>query len=244
MNLILDFGNTKAKLAVFKSEEIIHFESIEGIQLSHLKSVLQNFPEIHHAILSSVIYEDELLIRFLKEHTTFTYFQSDTPIPIVNGYKTPKTLGKDRLAAAIGANAQFPNQNVLAIDAGTALKFDFVNAENKYLGGAISPGIYLRFKALYNETDKLPLIGYQEIDYLIGSSTEESILSGVVQGITAETDGIIDRYKVLYPEIKIILTGGEAVFFEKNLKNGIFADSNLVLKGLNIILEYVKQQNA
>lgn len=244
MNLILDLGNTKAKLAIFDGETLLFTESIENLDEAHLDEVLHQYPELTHSILSSVVNNDTALASFLKSRTHFHYFSSSTPLPLTNRYHTPDTLGRDRLAAAIGAAAQFPGQPVLSVDAGTALKFDFVNAQNEYLGGAISPGMWLRFKALYNETDKLPLVGYEEIEYLIGRSTKESILSGVIQGVAAEVDGIVNRYREQYPEINVIITGGEAVFFEKKLKNNIFADSNLVLKGLNIILEHIKGQNA
>jgi type III pantothenate kinase len=244
MNLVLDLGNTKAKVAVFDKGQLIFHDSYEILSKDIIENIHRSFPELRSCIVSSVINESKELISFLENTFKLVYFDADTPIPITNKYKTPHTLGKDRLAAAIGAAAKFPKQNVLSIDAGTALKFDFVNANSEYLGGSIAPGIWLRFKALHNETDKLPLVGYQEIEYLIGSNTQESILSGVIQGISAEVDGLIDRYKERYPGIHIIVTGGEAVFFEKKLKNDIFADSNLVLNGLNLILEHVKQHNA
>jgi len=242
MRLILDFGNTYQKCAVFENDDIIAYKRFENIQLHDLKEFVSKYSGIKSAILSSVIHHKEEIINFLKESYYFIVLESKTPIPIKNLYKTPSTLGKDRLSAAIGAAAMFPKQNVLSIDTGTAIKFDFVNNKGEYLGGSIAPGLYLRFKALHTFTDKLPLIPYNEEHPLLGKDTQESILSGVMNGGIAEINGMIEEYKSRYKDLKIVLTGGESIYFEKSIKSNIFADSNLVIKGLNEILKFNEKE--
>lgn len=240
MNLILDFGNTYQKCAVFNNEELLELKRFEKISIDDIKSFIKNYPEIDASIISSVINYDKKIEEFLKKNYFHIELNHKTKIPIINTYKTPDTLGKDRLASAIGAASLFPHQNVLAIDCGTAVKYDFVNSKGEYLGGGIGPGLYLRFKALYNDTDKLPLVDYEEFSELVGRSTKESILAGVLQGFASEIEGMIERYKSTYNKLNIVVTGGERKYFDKLLKNSIFADSNLVMKGLNKTLLYNK----
>jgi len=237
MRLILDFGNTFQKCAVFNNNEIVAFERFENITLNQLKAFAQN-NDIQSAILSSVINTNLEIIAWLKESFLFVELDHNTPIPITNKYASPETLGKDRLAAAIGAASLFPKQNVLSIDTGTAIKFDLVNFKGEYLGGSISPGLYLRFKALHTFTDKLPLVTYNNEHLLIGNNTQTSILSGVMNGAIAEINGLIDAYKNRFNGLKIVITGGESIYFVKSIKSDIFADSNLVIKGLNEILKF------
>jgi type III pantothenate kinase len=238
MRLILDFGNTYQKCALFEGNELIAFERFENISLEKLKTFTAGKQKPQSAILSSVIHTKKEIIRWLKSNFHFILFDHNTPIPIKNRYGTPDTLGRDRLAAAIGAAAHFPGEDVLSIDTGTAIKFDFVNKNGEYLGGSIAPGLWLRFKALHTFTDKLPLIAYSEQHPLIGDSTQSSILSGVMNGAIAEVNGLIEHYQELYPGLKIVLTGGESIYFEKSIKSNIFADSKLVIKGLNEILKF------
>jgi type III pantothenate kinase len=237
MRLILDFGNTFQKCAVFNNNEIVAFERFENITLNQLKAFAQK-NDIQSAILSSVINTNLEIIAWLKESFLFVELDHNTPIPITNKYASPETLGKDRLAAAIGAASLFPKQNVLSIDTGTAIKFDLVNFKGEYLGGSISPGLYLRFKALHTFTDKLPLVTYNNEHSLIGNNTQTSILSGVMNGAIAEINGLIDAYKNRFNGLKIVITGGESIYFVKSIKSDIFADSNLVIKGLNEILKF------
>ncbi len=237
MRLILDFGNTFQKCAIFNNDEIVAFERFENITLNQLKEFSQE-NNIQSAILSSVINTKPEIIAWLKESFLFIELDHNTPIPITNKYASPETLGKDRLAAAIGAASLFPKQNVLSIDTGTAIKFDLVNFKGEYLGGSISPGLYLRFKALHTFTDKLPLVPYNNEHQLIGDNTQTSILSGVMNGAIAEVNGLIDTYKNRFEGLKIVFTGGESIYFVKSIKSDIFADSNLVIKGLNEILKF------
>lgn len=237
-NLILDFGNTFYKAAVFEQGNLIYKFSGKKCVPSDLEGLKSRFPNLEKALFSTVVELDKELTDYL-----FTEFQTlelneHTPIPIKNLYKTPHTLGKDRLAVAVGASQLFQNKNILVIDAGSSITYELITAEG-YLGGGISAGIAMRFKALHQFTGKLPLVTPSEkIAKLIGQNTEESILSGVLNGVLAEVDGIIDRYKKDYPDIFVIITGGDLKHFDKNLKNNIFAAENLVLQGLNFILKY------
>jgi type III pantothenate kinase len=165
-------------------------------------------------------------------------FNSGTPSPITNNYRTPKTLGLDRLAAAIGARTLFPDKDLLVIDAGTAITFDLVEGKGTFAGGNISPGLRSRFRALHEFTANLPLADEQGKIPLVGQTTEEAIKAGVIHGMVLEMDGMIDLMKKKRPEIQPVLTGGDARFFETRLKNRIFVKFEITLIGLNRILEY------
>lgn len=244
MNLVIDIGNTLTKTAIFSGKEPDSFSSFEKFALSQLKELLSKNQAVKNVILSSVVNHDKDIAEFLSSKYFFIELADATKTPIENTYQTKQSLGKDRLACAVGANAIFPNQNILAVDAGTCIKYDFVNSKNQYLGGGISPGIDMRFKALNQFTDKLPLLSYKQFDKLIGENTDESILSGVMNGVAEEVKGIVARYRQQYPDVKVVFTGGFMKFFERifnisgNENSSIFADSFLVLKGLNVILNY------
>jgi len=240
MKLILDFGNTFQKCALV-DEGGISVTSFENITLSDLRKFAEG-REIDSVILSSVINFDNRIKTWLAEKFFFVELTETTRIPVANKYKTPETLGKDRLAAAIGAWSLFKGNNVLSVDCGTAIKYDLVTAGGEYLGGGISPGLWLRFKALHTFTDKLPLVSYEFQPALIGDDTESSMKSGVINGALAEIDGIINRYKNRFDDLKVVLTGGEMKYFEKSIKSNIFADSNLVIKGLNEILKFNEEK--
>jgi type III pantothenate kinase len=160
------------------------------------------------------------------------------PLPVVIDYHTPDTLGTDRIAAVVAAHNLYPDKNILVVETGTCITYDFIDAEGIYRGGSISPGLGLRFSALHNFTDKLPLIEPVKDAILIGKSTESSIQSGVINGLIAEVQGIISMYENNYEDLTIILSGGNLDYFDKILKNNIFAVPNIVLTGLNIILDF------
>jgi type III pantothenate kinase len=244
MNLVIDVGNTQTKIALFAGSEISSFTVLEKFSVAVLQEYLLVNTGAKRVILSAVMEVEDAVIDFLKSTYSLILLNHETIIPIENLYKSPETLGKDRLAAAIGANLLCKNQNVLSVDGGTCIKYDFVNARNQYLGGGISPGIEMRFKALNAFTDKLPHIHFRPYNNLIGINTEESILSGVINGVVGEVKGIIENYEKQYPDIKVVFTGGSLNFFESvfntggNGKSNIFADSFLILKGLNHILNF------
>ncbi len=238
MNLIIDIGNTRIKTALFEANELKHFFVFKTTDELHAANLFVKYP-ITHCIIGSVVNNLDSFIKVIQEKVKTILFTDKTPIPIKNLYESTHTLGSDRLAAAIGANTLFPNQNILVIDAGTCIKYNFVNNKNEYIGGSISPGLQMRYKALNFYTSRLPLLEVNEgFETLIGKNSNESILSGVQKGSIAEIKGIIEGYEEHYPDIKVILTGGDANFFEKPFKNRIFADSFLITKGLNAILNY------
>jgi len=244
MHLILDLGNTLQKIAIFKSGKLESIKTFEKVNFSELVAYISDCIQDENgsikipAILSSVINYPESFKQFMSENFFFIELNENTPVPIINKYKTASTLGNDRLAAIVGANNLFPNSNVLSIDCGTCITFDLLTENGEYLGGAISPGISMRFKALNTFTDKLPLMSYTNFSELIGTTTEESILSGVQNGVVSELEGIIQNYQSKFPDLKVILSGGDINYFDKRLKNNIFAVPNLVLQGLNVILNY------
>ena len=161
-----------------------------------------------------------------------------TELPIENLYETPETLGKDRIAAAVGANELFPDQNLLIIDAGTAITYDLVSEKNQFIGGNISPGLEMRFKALNHFTGKLPLVNYSDDFETVGRNTIDAIRAGVQNGILFEIAQTIDLFNRNYQNLHIIMTGGDSYFFDKKLNYSIFVNFNLTLIGLNRILEH------
>ncbi|HRW62083.1 MAG TPA: type III pantothenate kinase [Bacteroidales bacterium] len=238
MNLAIDIGNTFSKMAVFSDGNITETYRYPEISENITESIFNDYPEIKKTILSSVKNIDPKIIELIKSKSKiFIELSETTKIPIENLYHSKSTLGKDRLASAVGANNIFPNTNVLVIDMGTAITIDFVNDKNQYLGGNISPGLETRFKALNHFTGKLPLLQKKEQFDVLAKNTEDAIISGVQNGIIYELDGYINHLKNNYDDLKVILTGGDAFFFDKKLKNTIFVNSNLNFIGLNIILE-------
>lgn len=237
MNLVLDIGNTRVKAGLFNGPELSQFKWFSSTDevLNDLTFVKQ----AQKAIIGSVVLEREPFYKALNTLVPTTVFTSETPIPIKNAYASASTLGSDRLAASIGAFELYPAKDVLVIDAGTCIKYNFTNAANHYLGGAISPGLKMRFKAMHDYTSRLPLVEFDEhYDTLIGTSTRDSILSGVINGSVAEIDGFIGLYKEQYPALICVITGGDSEHLAKRLKNSIFTHQNLVLKGLNHILNF------
>ena len=238
MNLVIDIGNTRVKAAVFEKDALKEFFVFQNTA-SLIQSTLFSTYMISECILGSVVNGIDPFINELKGKTRVLFFLSETPAPVKNLYKTAHSLGSDRLAGAVGGNALFPGENILVIDAGTCIKYNFVNSRNEYIGGAISPGLQMRFKSIHTFTSRLPLLEVDEnYDTLIGTTSNESILSGIQLGTVAEVEGFIEQYKKRYPDIRVIVTGGDVKFFEKRLKKPIFADSFLILKGLNAILEF------
>ncbi|MDR2971220.1 MAG: type III pantothenate kinase [Bacteroidales bacterium] len=238
MNLVIDIGNTLQKIAIFNNDEIIYAKSMPFISNDILLFILKQF-SIKFSIISSVSELSEQVVDFLNLNTKLIHYSYQTKLPITILYRSIETLGLDRIANAVGAAALFPSKNVLAVQAGTCLVFDFVNERSEYLGGSISPGLRMRFETLHEKTKNLPHL--EENDTLLpflGTNTNESVLSGVVIGMCHEIDGFIDDYKANYENTNVIFTGGDFAFFQKSIKNTIFAAPNLVLKGLNEIIKY------
>ncbi|WP_298535945.1 type III pantothenate kinase [uncultured Algibacter sp.] len=239
MNLIIDVGNSFVKLAVFNNGKLAHNETVEPEYiLKHVQVLKQNYSDIEKAIISSVGKLKRADLEIIKKDFDLLELDTQTNLPFKNLYKTPKTLGVDRMALVAASVKTYSSKNVLIIDSGTCMTFDFVNSENHYLGGAISPGLNMRYRSLNNLTANLPLLEATLPDSVIGNSTEESIHSGVVNGILNEITGAIEMYKLKYSDLTVILTGGDAKFLSKQLKSSIFANPNFLLEGLDYILQF------
>jgi type III pantothenate kinase len=231
--LVIDAGNTRIKAAIFKGAELQEVRVFDRTQREEFSIFLRAFQKTP-AIISSVLSEADN--GWLKsELTGALWFDQQTPHPLNMGYDTPETLGVDRLANAIACN-NLCKGSALAIDLGTCIKYDFVDQNGTYQGGAISPGIELRYQAMHQFTGKLPLVKDRQIPQTIGKNTLDAMRSGVMNGILEEIKGFIERYRAEYPDLTIFLTGGDHQYFDIGLKNGIFADENLTLKGLQIVL--------
>lgn len=242
-NLVIDIGNSLTKVAVFKNQEIIFFVKADDLNALNIEGIAKEH-QTQKIIVSSVRNQFEHTLSALAKKKEILFFNSQTKTPIKNHYQTLHTLGLDRLAAVVGAKALYKKNNVLIIDAGTCITYDLVDEQYNYYGGSISPGINMRLKALNQQTGNLPLVAFDEnFTAHFGANTPEAILSGVINGVLAEVNGFIQNYNLLYADLKIILCGGNAPFFDARFKNSIFAKQvinqpNLVLIGLNTIVNY------
>jgi type III pantothenate kinase len=236
MNLAIDVGNTRVKIAVFEKDKLVELFVFNKTKiLSEIKDILKKH-EISTGIMSNVASISDSKLKKIKNLVEIHIISSLTEVPFKNLYKTPETLGVDRIALVAGAVSQFSGHNVLVIDAGTCITFDFVNSEGKYIGGAISPGLKMRFNSLNHFTANLPLLEKDDLIDFIGKNTKESMNSGVINGVIQEIDGVINQYKKKFLDLTVVLTGGDTNFLAKQLKSSIFANQNLLLHGLNKIL--------
>lgn len=241
MKLIVDGGNTVVKIAVFKGVECVF--TLKSDYLSwyeNLKKIIEKYPKVYKAISSlvSAVDQERLEFFFNKNNIKYLSLTHKTPIPFKNKYQTPYTLGVDRIALMASAVSQFKNKNCLVIDAGSCITYDFINSENEYHGGTISLGLQMRYKSLHEFTAKLPLLSPQHSNSFIGRTTDEAIHSGVTLALITEIEGVIKYFSNKYPKMIVILTGGDADFLSKRLKNSIFVLPNFLTEGLNHILDY------
>lgn len=237
MNLIIDSGNTRVKFFEVMHENISDPEIFNNSDYTNISNYLESIHVIK-AISSNVGKTNQPWEKLIiKKAETFIKFDHNTSIPIKNNYRTPTTLGHDRLAAAVGAASLYKNSDILIIDFGTAITYDIVS-KNTFLGGAIAPGMQLRFNSLHDHTSKLPLLQATKNYTTPGITTNDSILNGVISGIKNEVIGTIKTYQKEYSELITVITGGDMEFFDKIIKNGIFAEPKLIAKGLNNILNY------
>lgn len=232
MNLAVDYGNSSAKVAIFDQQRLV--ERLTFARADELKDFLHR-STAENFIISSVTTEAETVASWSNAKNKFILSHT-LPLPVKILYATPQTLGVDRIAGSCGAIQLFPGRDTLVIDAGTCITYDFTDSSGQYYGGSISPGLKMRFQAVHTFTARLPLVNPAGNPDLVGNSTETSIQSGVVNGMVAELDGIIDRYTSKYPDLQVILCGGDGPFFENMLKASIFASPDLVLIGLNRVL--------
>jgi type III pantothenate kinase len=232
-----DFGNTRLKCAVFRNREFVEEKLLETADAAEMQQLLDTYhPD--KSILSSVINHPPEMEELLNAHTRFHKLNHTSRLPITTPVGKPETIGADRLALVSAAVDLFPNQHNLAIGLGTCITYNFVNNEHAFLGGSISPGMLMRFRAMHEQTALLPLIKAESAFPLVGYDTKTNILSGVILGMAKEIDGIIEAYALKYRNFNVLLTGGDMGFFVPHLKNKIFADPNLIYKGLYAISEY------
>ncbi|MDB5121076.1 MAG: pantothenate kinase, type [Sphingobacteriales bacterium] len=240
-NLVIDIGNSRSKIAIFNNRKLLKLDVVDELTIDKVEYYLSS-ESISKSILCSVGIDKNDVKDILKKKTTYCEFTTSIKTHVTLLYKSPETLGLDRFAAVIGAGAIHKGVNCLIIDAGTCITYDSVNRAGEYKGGSISPGIAMRFNALNAFTERLPLLKVDLLfDKWYGENTITSILSGVQQGAYAEVIGFINYYKNLYPDLQIILCGGDSEFFGSRLKNSIFAEAvktepNLVLIGLNEVI--------
>ncbi|SHF92137.1 type III pantothenate kinase [Flavobacterium defluvii] len=239
MVLTVDVGNTRIKAAVFEGSNVLENFIFEKKELEEkIKKILEKFQNCSDLIVSSVGSVEKQSFMNFENQLNVHFFSHEDIFPFHNKYATPKTLGIDRMILAAGATLKFPKQNRLVIDAGTCITYDFIDENDNYLGGAISPGLRLRYESLHNFTARLPLLNLEAPNSYIGNSTAQAIHSGVVNGFIYEIDGFIDEYRANFSNFIIILTGGDAEFLAKRLKNTIFANSNFLLESLNQTFQY------
>ena len=238
MNLVVDIGNSRIKFCLFENNTIVKQGVDTRLSLESLESFCAGF-EIKNVIISSVSEGAQMVQNYFTARSSHAIvLEHSTRLPISNLYHSPETLGLDRISAAVGAYELFPCRNVLVIDCGTAITFDIINEKAQFIGGNISPGLNTRFKALHNYTNKLPLLESKTSWSVFGNETTSAIISGVQQGITFEINGYIDYVTSQYTNVSVVLTGGDADLFAKQLNHNITVDHYLVFKGLNRIVQY------
>lgn len=242
MQLLIDIGNTRIKAALFSEDQLKTLKIFtDTASLVSWVSASDSLPKIDAHLISSVGLPTEALHSLQQQLPGRSFLlEPSLPVPIRNAYQSPQTLGADRLAAAVAGAKLAAGRPALVFDAGTCLTVEFVDAEGVYRGGAIAPGLQMRFRAMHEFTQKLPLLSVPEGQEtgLIGTTTQGAMESGVVHGMLAEIEGTIDRYQRLAPEVQVFLGGGDTNFFESKINRRIFANPEIVLTGLNEILRY------
>lgn len=243
MNLTIDQGNSRTKVALFDDDgRIVKNFIYKSFSASDIERLFSLYP-ITDSIISSVINIEAAVVNTLHRLSKhFVLFDHFTPVPITNCYASPETLGQDRLAAAVGAASICPNENLLIIDVGSAITYDFVSDKNEFLGGNIAPGIKMRLTMLNRMTKKLPLVEVEENELVpfFGKTTRDAIAAGVIRGIAYEVKGYITALGKRCKHYALFLTGGNAPFVLNNCRYNFHHEKNLVLIGLNTILEYNK----
>lgn len=243
MNLIVDIGNTRTKYAVFDDGMWIVCGMGIPEAYEHAASRLREGREVNIIVSSTGAVSDEVRDHLREVSTFFCEMSPGMPLPIKLGYDTPSTLGVDRIAGCVGGASLFPGRELLIIDSGTAITYDFVTADGEFKGGNISPGLGIRFRALNEFTASLPLVKHT-VDYgYIGKNTRDAILNGVMNGILFEVRGYIDEVYRDNPQAVVIVTGGGSEYLKKKLDRPVFWEEKLVITGLNRVLEYQKTVN-
>ena len=234
--LCLDFGNTRLKCAVFINGALHELLVLENDSLQTIQNFIEKY-QPQKSILSSVINHNKAIETFLAEVTQFHKLSHTSKLLITTPVGKPETIGADRLALCSAAVYLHPNQHNLTIGLGSCITYNFTNKNHEFLGGSISPGLHMRFRAMHEHTALLPLVKADHNFPLVGYDTKTNLQSGVILGMTKEIDGIVEAYKEKYTHLNVQLTGGDMHFFIPHLKNKIFADENLLYTGLYAISE-------
>ena len=236
VTLCFDFGNTRLKCGVFHNAELKEVVKLDNDNDDTIAALIEKFgPE--KSLLSSVIHHNPNMQTLLSSAGRFHLLDHNSKMPVTTPVARPEAIGADRLALVVAAAEMYPGSNNLVVGLGTAITYNFINKKREFLGGGISPGMEMRFKSLNTFTAKLPLIAKDWSFPLVGYNTKTNILSGVILGMTKEVDGMIDLYAEKYGNLNVLLTGGDSAYFAYHLKNKIFADLNLIFKGLYAISE-------
>jgi type III pantothenate kinase len=238
MNIAIDWGNSAIKAGFFENGKPV--EVYSQLSTENLQALIRNYPPDAVVISSTNRPAEQLREQLpLKPETFWLAVDGYTPVPLEKRYDTPHTLGTDRIASAVGAKVRFPEDACLVIDMGTCVTYDYVDEASVFHGGMISPGFRMRFRAMHSFTERLPLVEPDESrPSLLGKNTRQAMQSGVINGLLAELGGIIDAHRQKHPAVKVLICGGDAPFFESSLKPPIFAVPELVLIGLNRILQH------
>ncbi len=242
MKLIVDIGNTLVKIALFDKNNEIAFHGFDLGELDSIGKTINKYSEISCCWLATVRELPEGLLRALPAKVPVYQLSYLTPLPFKLNYETIETLGSDRIAGVAAAYGRFPKKNVLIIDMGTCITYDILTRFGIYEGGGISPGIRLRFMSMHHFTGQLPLANAVEKAALVGKTTTGSLQSGVLNGVQSEIMGIINQYEARYEDLTVLIGGGDNKYFDKQLKNNIFAASNLVIEGLKVISDFNEYQ--
>jgi type III pantothenate kinase len=238
MKLVVDIGNTCAKVAAFSGDEMLKLSVGPNDKADAISEVCAEYAPTSCVVSTVIPLNDEVNSALTALHVPLLWLSGTTPVPVRTMYTTPETLGPDRIAAVVGASYIHPGRNMLVIDAGTCITYEFVDSDGCYHGGNISPGLQMRLKALHHYTGKLPMVDADGELPGWGNSTETAIRAGVFRGIEHEMAGYIKELRQKYSDLLVFLTGGDKFSFDETIKNIIFADRFLVLKGLNRILDY------
>lgn len=239
LSICIDWGNSRVKAAIFNDGEMVENASFAGAEAASALSGMLSAHNPVKGILSSVSNDSTSVEHMLNENLkAFMVLNNNTQLPIMNAYSSPGTLGADRLALAVGAHAANPDKNNLVISLGTCITYNFIQKNRAFRGGAISPGLHMRLQAMHQYADKLPNVSVDGELLLLGYDTETCMRSGAIFGMAAEIDGMVNEFASQYSDFNAVLTGGDAPFFGGKLKSKIFADPDLLLKGLNIILKH------
>jgi len=236
-NLIVDIGNSFIKLAIYKGDKLVTKKSQKTVLVRDIKAIFKKY-KFKNVIVSTVRQKNPRFVQHLSKNYHLLLLSYKTKTPIVNTYKTPKTLGLDRLAGAVGGFKKFQRKDVLIIDLGTCAKYDFVDKAGVYHGGNIAPGLEMRLESMHILTSKLPRVKRSNKNKTLGQTTTEALQNGAVLGLKSEIEGFIKTLTKKKGKITVILTGGDSEYFGEMIESKIFVLPNLVLDGLNEILLY------